>query len=72
MPFNDFINADKLYCRLVDLGDRMEAKMDRSLYCRGKVELFRSRLHWVQWLHELEMARLRELRVQYDAQKAVA
>lgn len=72
MPFKDFINADPLYKRLVDLGDRMEAKMDRALYCRGKAELFRSRLHWLQWLHGLEMGRLRELRVQYDASRVVA
>lgn len=72
MAFKDFIGTDALYCRLVDLGDRMEAKMDRALFCKGKADLFRTRLKWLQWLHSLEMERLRTLRVQYDASRAVA
>jgi len=70
MAFKNFINNDPLYARLGRLLDELDAKLDRALYARGKVLLFRTRLKWQQWVYELQMNRLRELRAQWDKMAA--
>lgn len=70
MAFQKFIHADELYVRLGRLLDELDAKLDRALYAKGKVRLFQTRLKWQQWVYALQMARLRELRTQWDKMAA--
>lgn len=70
MAFQKFIHADELYVRLGRLLDELDAKLDRALYAKGKVQLFRTRLKWQQWVYALQMNRLRELRAQWDKMAA--
>ena len=70
MAFQKFIHADELYVRLGRLLDELDAKLDRALYAKGKVRLFQTRLKWQQWVYELQMNRLRELRTQWDKMAA--
>lgn len=70
MAFKNFINNDPLYARLGRLLDELDAKLDRALYAKGKVQLFRTRLKWQQWVYDLQVSRLRELRVQWDKMAA--
>lgn len=70
MAFQKFIHADELYVRLGRLLDELDAKLDRALYAKGKVQLFRTRLKWQQWVYALQMNRLRELRTQWDKMAA--
>ena len=70
MAFQKFIHTDALYVRLGSLLDELDAKLDRALYAKGKVRLFQTRLKWQQWVYELQMNRLRELRTQWDKMAA--
>ena len=70
MAFKNFINNDPIYARLERLLDALDAKLDRALYAKGKVLLFQTRLKWQQWVYELQMNRLRELRTQWDKMAA--
>lgn len=70
MAFKNFIHNDPLYERLGRLLDELDAKLDRALFSKGKVQLFRTRLKWQQWVYELQMNRLRELRTQWDKMAA--
>lgn len=70
MAFKNFIDNDPLYVRLGRLLDELDAKLDRALYAKGKVQLFRTRLKWQQWVYALQVSRLRELRVQWDKMAA--
>ena len=70
MAFQKFIHNDPLYVRLGRLLDELDAKLDRALYSKGKVLLFQTRLKWQQWVYELQMNRLRELRAQWDKMAA--
>lgn len=70
MAFQKFIHTDTLYVRLGRLLDELDAKLDRALYAKGKVRLFQTRLKWQQWVYELQMNRLRELRTQWDKMAA--
>lgn len=70
MAFKNFIDNDPLYVRLGRLLDELDAKLDRALFSKGKVQLFRSRFKWQQWVYGLQMNRLRELRVQWDKMAA--
>lgn len=70
MAFQKFIHTDALYVRLGRLLDELDAKLDRALYAKGKVRLFQTRLKWQQWVYELQMNRLRELRTQWDKMAA--
>ena len=70
MAFQKFIHNDPLYARLGRLLDELDAKLDRALYAKGKVQLFRTRLKWQQWVYALQMNRLRELRTQWDKMAA--
>ena len=70
MAFKNFIDNDPLYVRLGRLLDELDTKLDRALYAKGKVQLFRTRLKWQQWVYALQVSRLRELRVQWDKMAA--
>ena len=70
MAFKNFIDNDPLYVRLGRLLDELDAKLDRALFSKGKVQLFRSRFKWHQWVYGLQMNRLRELRAQWDKMAA--
>lgn len=70
MAFNNFINNDPLYARLGRLLDELDAKLERALFSKGKVQLFRTRLSWQQWCYALQMGRLKELRAQWDKMAA--
>ena len=70
MAFKNFIHNDPLYERLGRLLDELDAKLDRALFSKGKVRLFQTRLKWQQWVYELQMIRLRELRTQWDKMAA--
>ena len=70
MAFKNFIHNDPLYERLGRLLDELDAKLDRALYSKGNVRLFQTRLKWQQWVYELQMNRLRELRKEWDKMAA--
>ena len=70
MAFQKFIHADELYVRLGRLLDELDAKLDRALYAKGKVQLFRTRLKWQQWCYALQVNRLKELQAQWDKMAA--
>lgn len=70
MAFKNFIHNEPLYERLGRLLDELDAKLDRALFSKGKVRLFQTRLKWQQWVYELQMNRLRELRTQWDKMAA--
>ena len=70
MAFKNFIDNDPLYARLGRLLDELDVKLDRALLSKGKVQLFRTRLKWQQWVYALQVNRLRELRTQWDKMAA--